>query len=213
MTTYPPSVFTFYICYKCVILPNYFLVQVKSVVEGSETHLEPYEPFGVMYGALFTNFVNYEAVLNAVPHLIAMSLVYTLRMYLFASAFRKSATEAWDYIYQKETEALTSTSSVHLGSVNGKELHHRRRSSVGTTQAGVQEEISLFQLLDDPSNNKMFGYDVKRIPPPRNSKTLSWCSAELMLLAAVGTAGPVLPGLGISPSLQKVSILESGVGY
>lgn len=170
--------------------------------------LEPYEPFGVLYGAFCTNLINYEAVLNAVPHLIAMSFIYTLRWYLFASAFRKSAAGAWEYIHQKESAAALSSysQSIHLGSTNSVNpggRHHRRQSSLGTTQAGVLEEISLFHLQDNAAN---IGLDneLKKVPSPKISKTLSWCNATLMLLASIGTGGGVIPGIGISPSLLKV---------
>jgi len=89
-------------------------------------------------------------------------------------------------------------------------MHHRRRSSLGTTQAGVLEEISLLHLPDNPAN-KSFDHELKKVPSPRISKTLSWCNATLMLLASVGTGGGVIPGIGISPSLLKVGILEVGV--
>lgn len=195
-----------------LFLFHFLLTKVTRLVEGS---LEPYEPFGVLYGALFTNLINYEAVLNAVPHLIAMSVIYTLRWYLFASAFRKSAAGAWEYIHQKESAAALSpySQSIHLGSsssVNAGGRHHRRQSSLGTTQAGVLEEISLLHLQDNTAN-KSLDNELKKVPSPRISKTLSWCNATLMLLASVGTGGGVIPGIGISPSLLKVGSIDLAI--
>lgn len=163
---------------------------------------DAFEPFGVIYGVLFTSHVNYEAVANAFPTTVAMSLVYTLRCYLFASAFRKSAIEASDIIAQKQAHASSGPpgSFVSKRTSNPTNILHRRASSI-TSQNGVQEEIYLFQQNDDSRNA---GDQVTKATAPQVSKTLSWCGADMILISLVGTGGPILPGIGISPSLLKV---------
>ena len=156
-----------------------------------------------MYGVFFTNNINYEAVIDALPTVVAMALMYILRCYLHATAFRKSAKSVWEILNLKSSSASSclSDDSVH------KSTMHRRSSSV-YSEVGVYEEISLFHLdrsITSTANQH------KRTIIPQVLKALHWYGADLLLLAFLGTGGGILPGIAVGPCILKVSFPEMNV--
>ena len=151
-----------------------------------------------MYAVFFTSSINFEAVANATPIVIAMALMYILRCYLHASAFRKSAKNVWEFLNQKSntTSSVPSGGALHKPTIIGP-------SSSVCSDFGVNEEIALFHL----DRNTLSTVDqTKKSVIPQVLKALHWYSLGLLLLSLVGTGGGVLPGIAVGPCILKVSL-------